>query len=357
MGATMPANQQPIRVGRPVSAAAGFSLIELMIAMLLGLVLLGGVTGMVVSMSRNHGDIQQKSELFDNGRYTSSVLADAIRHAGFYGRYDDPKVGVTSLPDPCATSVSSIEDHLGLAVQGYDAPSGSLPLSCLADADHLDGTDILVIRRAARQATGVANLTEGMLYIQGGPQDYNLAVAASDQSTNESTFDLTERDGDRTPIRRFRVDIFFVSPCLRKPSTSTCADHNDGDEPIPSLKQLELTTDGSNLVFQQVPVTGGVGALQLDYGIDGNDDGQPDATSTTNAYLADPGSLANWQNVVTVRAHTLGRTVDSVTGYEDQRSYDMGTAGTVGPFNDAYKRHLFSRTARLVNRSGRRETM
>jgi type IV pilus assembly protein PilW len=353
----MATNQHRL-TGSTGGIGAGFSLIELMVAMLLGLVLLGGVTSLVVSMSRNHGEIQQKGELFDNGRYTSSLLADAIRHAGFYGRYDEPTVGsgVTSLPDPCTTTVSSIKDHLGLAVQGYDAPTGSLPLGCLADADHVDGTDILVIRRAARQETAVADLREGMIYIQGGFQDYRLAAAASDQSTNESTFDLTERDGDRTPIRRFRVDIFFVSPCLSKPDGSTCADHTDGDEPIPSLRQLELTVDGTDAAFEQVALTGGVDELQFDYGIDGNDDGQPDEASTSSAYLADPGSVSTWQNVVTVRVHSLGRTMDAVTGYEDERSYTLGTAGTVGPFNDAYKRHLFSRTARVVNRSSRRET-
>jgi type IV pilus assembly protein PilW len=33
----------------------------------------------------------------------------------------------------------------------------------------------------------------------------------------------------------------------------------------------------------------------------------------------------------------------------------LGTAGTVGPFNDAFRRHLFTSAVRLANISGRRE--
>jgi hypothetical protein len=33
----------------------------------------------------------------------------------------------------------------------------------------------------------------------------------------------------------------------------------------------------------------------------------------------------------------------------------MGTMGAVGPFNDAFRRHLFTSAVRLANISGRRE--
>jgi type IV pilus assembly protein PilW len=34
----------------------------------------------------------------------------------------------------------------------------------------------------------------------------------------------------------------------------------------------------------------------------------------------------------------------------------LGSAAAVGPFNDGYKRHLFTQTIRLTNISMRRET-
>lgn len=348
--------------GRASSTRAqrGFSLIELMIAMLLSLVLLAGVTTLVVSMSRTHNDMQGKSELFDNGRYATTYIADDIRHAGFYGSYGNVSMdpSLSSLPDPCATSAATIETHLGLALQGYDNPSDASSVSCLASANHVSGTDILVTRRAARDATAVDSLTDGAIYIQGGPTGYVLAAAEGTTSDDEATFDLDDRDGDRIPVRRFRVAIYFISPCREiASSSSTCDGSADDGDPIPTLKRLMLTDDGAgNAVFEREPLTGGIERLQVDYGIDGNDDGQPDEASTATAYVTDPGSIANWGDVVTVRVYALARSIAEVTGHNDDRTYELGRDGFTDQANDAYMRHLFSRTARVVNRSGRRET-
>lgn len=345
-----------IRIRRHRRNKSGFTLIELMIAMALGLFLVAGVTTLVVAMSRDHRAIQSKSELFDNGRYTSSVLADEIRHAGFYGRFDEP-TAPSSLPDPCETSASAISDHLGLAIQGYDDVTGTPTPGCLSDANHVDGTDILVVRRASRYSTAVGDLTAGRIYIQGGTSDYVVASADGSESSDKSTFDLTDRDGNREAIRPLRVRIYFVSPCLKPGGGSgDCSDSSDDGDPVPTLKRLDLSvTSSGTATFERTPVASGIQQLQLEYGIDGNDDGQPDNTNTSSIYLADPGSLSNWMDVVTARAHVLGRTIDTVTGHTDERSYMLGKHGLVGAFNDAYKRHLFIRTARLVNRSGRRE--
>ena len=42
-------------------------------------------------------------------------------------------------------------------------------------------------------------------------------------------------------------------------------------------------------------------------------------------------------------------------GWVDSKTYDMGLASTAGPFNDSYKRHVYSTVARLYNGSGQRE--
>jgi type IV pilus assembly protein PilW len=77
-------------------------------------------------------------------------------------------------------------------------------------------------------------------------------------------------------------------------------------------------------------------------------DGAPDT------YVAAP-ALADWPNVVSAEMHLIARATTATAGFRDAKTYDMGIAGTVGPFNDAYKRHLFENCARLINVSGRRE--
>jgi type IV pilus assembly protein PilW len=55
----------------------------------------------------------------------------------------------------------------------------------------------------------------------------------------------------------------------------------------------------------------------------------------------------------TLLYRALGRLAEA--GYTDGKTYSLGTT-TLGPFNDNFKRHVFSSTVRLNNISGRRET-
>lgn len=92
---------------------------------------------------------------------------------------------------------------------------------------------------------------------------------------------------------------------------------------------------------------------------DGNPDGFVRCTT------AAPCSAATLSNAVAARLYTLVRSADTSPGYTDGKTYCLGPSGVdgvcpaankVGPFNDGYKRHLFSTTVRLVNVSARRET-
>jgi type IV pilus assembly protein PilW len=60
-------------------------------------------------------------------------------------------------------------------------------------------------------------------------------------------------------------------------------------------------------------------------------------------------------NVVAVKIYVLARSKEATAGYNDTKTYALGST-TLGPFNDAYKRHVFSSTVRLITVSGRRET-
>ena len=86
------------------------------------------------------------------------------------------------------------------------------------------------------------------------------------------------------------------------------------------------------------------------------------ATSSTNplhgitlSSLATDVRARALANVVTARIHVLARSKEPSPGYVDAKTYALGST-TLGPFNDGYKRHVFSATVRLNNVSGRRET-
>lgn len=71
-------------------------------------------------------------------------------------------------------------------------------------------------------------------------------------------------------------------------------------------------------------------------------------------------SNADWSNVVSVKITLLARNTEQSKGYTDTKIYTLGkdVAGNVqtrGPFNDNYKRHVFTQFIRLTNTAGRRE--
>jgi type IV pilus assembly protein PilW len=61
------------------------------------------------------------------------------------------------------------------------------------------------------------------------------------------------------------------------------------------------------------------------------------------------------ENVVAVKLHVLARNLEPTAGHVDAKSYTLGPLA-VAAADDAYKRHVFSTTVRLVNPSSRRET-
>lgn len=319
---------------KPHSRQAGLSLIELMIAVTIGLILLAGVVTIVTNSSRTQQELEKIGRQIENGRYAVDLLQREIPHAGYYGEFyglADP----ATLPDPCSTDVDDLDTALSLPIQGYDSPTGDPALSCLGDADHRDGTDILVIRRASTATTAIDALDTGKPYLQSRAWDHVLAAAAGGETASDpGSYTLEKRDDSVANIRRLRVDIYFIGP---------------GDDDVPTLKKLTLTGSGGALAFEEQELVSGIENLQIDYGIDDDGDSIPDTFTT------DPGGVADWADVVNLRAHLVVRNIEPTPGHSDTKTYDIGLEGDVGPANDEFRRRAYIVSIRAVNPGIRRE--
>ena len=81
-------------------AHGGFSLIELMIGLTIGLVLL---TVLATTFERTLGgrsDLDRVSRLVENSRFAVDVIGDDVRHAGFYGTFLPPSDTVFTDTSP-----------------------------------------------------------------------------------------------------------------------------------------------------------------------------------------------------------------------------------------------------------------
>ncbi|KAB7764072.1 PilW family protein [Xanthomonas maliensis] len=169
--------------------AAGISLIEMMIAMVIGLVLMLGVI-QVFSASRTASMLAEgNARAQENGRFALDFLQRDIRMAGHFGCVNDQAHFVRGEGDPVvttgATSGSGHPLDFSISIQGYEAPntkpttpSSSLkigenwavPANLPASITKLNprgGSDILVLRFLAPEGVPITTLTTGSNSIVG----------------------------------------------------------------------------------------------------------------------------------------------------------------------------------------------
>ena len=85
----------------------------------------------------------------------------------------------------------------------------------------------------------------------------------------------------------------------------------------------------------------GIENLQIEYGIDTTQNGQP------NVYLTSP-TLAQMQDVVAARIFLIGRTTEVDTRYTNTKTYSISNAPDLVP-NDSFHRRVFSTSVSIQN--------
>src|SRR6476620_7648942 len=143
----------PSFIGGACKNCRGFSLVELMVGILIGMALIAGLAITFANSSQSYGEMQKQSQQIESGRYAFDVLRDDLEHAAFFGSRTQLLPLPGTEPDPCVFTVPALTGAIAVPIQAYDSPATSPITTCLATADHLAGTDILVIRRADPEVT------------------------------------------------------------------------------------------------------------------------------------------------------------------------------------------------------------
>lgn len=317
----------PTSNNTPAGKVKGFSLVELMISITIGLFLLIGMSALLVSNSNTRNEMEKAGRQIENGRYAIQVLSDDLQHAGYYGQFSGVSgTGPVDLDSNCSTDLAVIKTNMAAPVYGKNDAS-ALPSTCGTATSFAAATDILVIRRAGTETpitvtAATANVDQH--YIQTTPSEYRLALGSAGADTfNLKEVDLTTAAG----LRKYLTHVYFI----------------DKENNVPILMRAEL----DNGAFNKVRMVEGIDNLQLEYGVDTDSNGSPDIYYPANTVPA-------WANVMSVRVSVLARNIELTVGYKDTKIYSLGST-TVGPFNDQYKRHVYTAVIRLNNPSGRRE--
>ena len=115
------------------SPQAGLSLIELMVAMTIGLLIFAGLATLFSNASSSQHELRRTSQQIENGRYAMDVLIQDLQLAGYFGEFR-------------AAGDQSVQHLRRRARQRHHAAAPGLPRSL---ADGPAGPEQLV-RRLAR---------------------------------------------------------------------------------------------------------------------------------------------------------------------------------------------------------------
>jgi len=350
-------------------SAQGLTLVELLIALGLGVFILIGIISLLISVSHTRVEVDKTSEQIENGRYALQLLSDDLRNAGFYG-VPQPLAEINTVPNPCNSAATIIANDFGyiaakikIPVPVFGYASGSpLPTTCLSNPQ--PNSEALVIHQVGTTPVTVASLGNSNTapHVQ---ISANTAIDSQTLKVGKTTNDFTalpqlhKKDGSLADVRPYSVRTYYLSSC------DNCA-ANDG---IPTLKVAELV----NGAVQVTSLVEGIEDIHFDYGIDliGSDGTSATQDGAPDCYVSDPGvatapasctlgtwtaaSPNNWVNVTSVRIHLLARGIKSTATWTDTRSYDLGRAARSGPFNDNFKRQVFTLVVAIRNVSGARE--
>jgi len=355
----------------PKLFAGGFSLIELMIAMTIGLVILAAVIQIFVRSHATYQLDEGMSRVQENARFSMDYLAKDIRMAGYLG-CNSKLFGTSAVKNIVKPANQSTTFSTG-GIRGYRytctaACSGGLsewdpPLSgdFFTAGEVRTGSDVIIINRGSELGT---TLTGNLVPSNANIQIVNTAeiagqIAADDilllsDCAGADIFKATNTSSGSGVVTIAHSAADNTSPMLSKPYGNDArlmklvsrayyvSSSNAASEPGLFLKELGI---GALLPGQEL--VGGVESMKILYGED------TAATGSAAKYVV-PASVADWTKVVSVRLGIIVRTAGTVDTASDTKIYDLlddtGSAlDNFGPVNDTRRRRVFNTTIRVRN--------
>lgn len=319
-------NCAPCETRLQPAQCAGMSLVELMVAMVIGLTLIAGVGRIYLGSKQTYRVQQAYVQMQENGRYGIQTMAQDLRRAGYMGGNGDINaingtLGPTTVADSCNTGDTTWGRMIGRRIFGIDdARTGYACIPASGAGAYLRG-DVVVSRYAAPwEAT---SFDASRLYVRSSLFTGRI-FAGSDQNDAANRVDQRPR---RTAELLAHGYYIGVSPV-------TC-----NGASIPALFQVYPDANGRPISEELVR---GADQLQVQFGV---------GTNGSVAQYFDADNVPNWSNVISVRLWLLMRTDCPEIGYTDTKDYVMGDQIGLDEYtpNDGFRRQLYSSTVMLRN--------
>jgi type IV pilus assembly protein PilW len=295
--------------------APGFSLIELMVALLIGLLVVAGLIS-VLTANRQAFSLQQSNNVNqENSRFAMSRLAWSIRMADFWGGVKpDSITGTTNVAGvggagACTGAwVLSVGPGKENGLRGYDG-ADTFPISnCVDNANYVKRSDVIVLRYADTHgydpAKGAGNVAFDSTATGAVPNRTTAFIVAAigDKGTLFRSGDTVPSNALGSNAGRYvypvQFEMYYLRPCADPGADGVCGTADDGDasDRQPTLVRMRMDTTGA---LASEAVIEGIEQLQFEY-----------ASPAGGGVAATPfqkASVANFNTVTQVRATVVAR--------------------------------------------------
>jgi len=280
-----------------------------------------------VQNNRSATQDEEISRVLENGRFVMRHLGRELAMAGFWGKYLDIDLATNHL---LALVGQDCGDTIVDWVKAYDAiefinnatvAQVAANHECLPSARIEVGSDVIALKRTADAETADADIVLGQMYMRSN--------GANAQFFLGGTFGTPPALGGTETNWAYFPYVYYV----RDYSV------NVGDG-IPTLCRAYLSVNILPNMTNECLVEG-IENIQIEFGVD------TDSDFVANYYQATP-TAAEVTNAVSARLYVMARSVNTVPGYTNDKTYTMGST-TVPAANDGFYRRVFSSTILLRN--------
>lgn len=353
-------------------------MVELMIAMVISLVLLGGVITLFITSKRGYAVQDAVGKLQENARIATNWIDNGLRMTDYWGGTGSStnlslssSVSTLYSSSTCAGLIADSSSGITSGVVGYANVSSftSLPTAvqnCIgSSSNYVPNTDLLLVRYADPEPNDLVpdslttdtttpntitnSVNNTSLFVRYAPgfsswifegKDFSSAPSALVQSTTNPVFNSP-----------YIVELFFIAPCTNMANGSTCASSDDSGNPQPAL--WRVTLQGTTMTRQ--PLVPGVEMLRCYYGIDSTGSNNVDTFESA-------GSVSTWSQVFVVRYSIVVRADAPDKNQKDTAGYNLadGTTGwtastsAISPGNVPdywYIRKVYTESIQIRNRA------
>lgn len=324
---------KPVAISSRVQS--GFGLVELMVAMTIGLILLGGIGYVFLGSRAAFRTTDNLSRIQENARYALDTMSRDIRMAGYVGCGNIASMITNTIANPPVPPMTAAN-----ALLGYDNGSGWTNPSSITRAAG-DVLSVMAAFSSGVNLTGNLAPSNANVQINGNPDGFAAGdVLIVTNCVNADVFKATTVSGGGT------VTVSHSNSS----NTGNRVGTYGTDAFVMAMNQysyfIGINTAGNRALYrvglngQAEELVEHVHDMQLRYGLDTNTDGTVDSYST-----APP----TWTQVVSVTVNLLLRSPDNnLSTSQVPVTFDNGTFTPTGSDRRLYQ--VYSATVAVRNR-------